>query len=415
VTFTIGEFGHVDEHNLLRTAPTGWLDVTRLGCVGDDSTDNATALRAAFLTAASLGRAIFIPAGVFRTSQPIDFLANTMVWCVGTLKITADNSAGAFLLVKQGDDNINWVGGTIDGGGDLGVVNMNGIAAAYDPLGSTPCYNVRFSGVRVINCREDPELTPELFSGGGKGLTLQFDLNGGVFSDLIIEDCDVPFSIESAASGDRYTENCVISNVVARNCKRGAFLAGSRPVGTSSLDDWGYTESRFSQTVLRNITLDNCGTHTGFGANFGAITANYATCIDGEFNIRNSNNATDKVTLWRGNAAHSTIKINAFVDNLQDAVSLVPFTGASNEGLTSAGYAFDVTARVGDSIAGVLFRADSTLTRRGMADVEFYHDTVPTLAAGLPSEMDVRYRFLDVRTGAEVTGSGGTDTTPTFA
>lgn len=412
VTFTPASVNGVAR--TMQAKERDWVSITDFGAVGDDATDNDDAIRNCFLEAAATGRGILIPPGVYRMAKPLDFLANTTVLSFGTLKITADPTlAGGFLIIKGTDDNIHWVGGTIDGGGLLGITNMNGVAAAFDPTASTTSKNIRFDGLRIVNCRSDlaaDAATP--FSGGGKGFTLQFHINGAIFSNIVVEDCDIPFSVEAAVSDSKYAENMVISNVVARNCTRGPFFAGSKPNATSSLDDWGYEESKLGQCVLRGIVLDNCGEE---GSVYGCITSNYANSIDGEFVIRNSNDSTDKATLWRGNATHSRVKIQAFVDNLNNAIDMTAYTGASNSDLYSVGNEFEVSLHAADSIAGVLWKGDAVLTLRSAVRVAYYHDTVPTLLNGLPASATLKYDFWDMRTGKTIKGSTEISTAPSMA
>jgi hypothetical protein len=405
-------FTPASANGVVRTAQAkmrDWVSITDFGAVGDDSTDNDDFIRNCFLEAATNGRGILIPPGVFRMAKPLDFLANTTVLSFGTLKITSDPTAsGGFLIVKAADNNITWIGGTIDGGGLLGLTNMNGIAVAYDPSTSLISKNIKFMGMTIQNCRMDTTLdTATPFSGGGKGITAQFHVNGVMFSDITVKDCTIPFSIEAAVSSSRYTENVQFTNILCQDCTRGPFISGSKPTTVSSLDDWGYEESKLGHAVLRNIVLDNCGTE---GTTYAAITANYANCIDGEFHIRNSS----ATTLWRGNVAHSSIKIMAEVDTLTNGIDLTAYTGASNSSLSSAGYEFDVKLSVADSITGVMWKGDST-TSRGLVRIGYYHDTNPSLLNGVPAGAAIKYDFWNVRTGTHIWGATELDTSPAMS
>ena len=375
------------------------------GCVGDGATDNAAAMRGCFLKAAANGRTIRIPSGLYLLSKPIDFLAGTTVFCEGTLKLTADpTAAGGFLLIKGGDNDVNWFGGTIDGGG---LINMNGITAAFDPGNNLFSRNIKFQGVTVRNCRTNMEWdAANHFAGGGKGITCQFHADGIMFSDMTIEDCDIGISLEAANVNNQYTYNALFNNILIRRAPRcGIYLGGSIPAGVGSSDTWGSLESKIGQCVFRNVVMEDCSTEADTGLNYGAITSNFANGVDLECTVRSSNPNTNPITLWRGNAGHGRVKIRAYVDYLYDGANFNPYAGATGSTLSHVSNDFHIDLDVKNSpIGGSLFRGSGLVTRNRISAV-YDLTSSPSHFTGIPTNDSNRYAFYNRRFGTYFEGS----------
>lgn len=365
-------------------------------------TDNATAIRNTFLSASATGREIFIPAKIYCMARPLDFLANTTVFASGTLVIMKDpTNAGGFLIVKQADDNIRWIGGTIDCNN---LVNMNGVAAAYDPSGGVFSNNIDFRPTRVRRARINTAMHgASPFAGGGKGVTAQFDLAGFYF-DGLIEDCDIGGTLEAAQSNNQLTYGCRITARV-KDCPYGAwFFGGSLPSGVASTDTWGNSEAQYAQARV-NLIVENCGTIAAIGTTKSPLWSNWATNLELDCFVRGGTDSVAPMTLWKGNLAHCEVKIRAAVDYLQDAVDMAAYTGASNSGLTSTANRVRLDLDLKNTIAGALFKG-AALESRCFLEADYLANPTPAvLLSNVSNTVSVKYRFWNKRLGTAREGS----------
>lgn len=386
-----------DAHTVVTVASAN-QNVT--GAYGVYGTDNADAMRSTFLSSSTTGRAIWISAKNYCTGKPLDFLNRTTVFCAGQLILMNDPTvAGGFLICKAADDNITWFGGIINCGE---LTNMNGIAVGYDPTGNVFSRNITFRPSLVTRARINPAAHAAYpFSGGGKGVTAQFHLEGFTF-DGRIENCDIGGTIESAQTNNQLTSNVRIIATI-KDCPYAAMVfGGSLPSGVASLDSWGSTESQYSQSRV-DVIVENCGTVAAVGTTKAQFWSNWMTNLEMNAFVRNAN-ATG-TTLWKGNVAHSVIKIRAALDYMVDGFDVSAYTGASNSGLSSSGSVLEMDFDLKNTISGTLFRGGGLESRLSMIASYDASPSPSSLVSGISGSNSNRHRFYSKRFGFERLGT----------
>lgn len=390
-----------------RLSPTSEVNVKWFGVKGDGSTPDAVPLS----TVLSNFRSVYIPHGVYACEYPLNISGDLNVRCDGELKLTATHAAGGFILVKADDSNVLWDGGIFDMNAQVG---MNGICIGENVSTTNVASNIRFNNIIVKNSRIDAtqEGSGGLYAGGGKGVTVQFHTSGVQLSNVITDDCDIGLSIEGSDTGTRYVNDITIDNIIIKNAARaGLFLAGARPSSTSSVDNWGYGDTKYGRAVLRGVIIDR--PNTSLHADGGAVVSNYANFIDLEAMI--VSDAASGIDLIKGNMTHCKMAVIAVVDNIADAIDVTPFTGASLATSTSTSLDISVDVRIKTSASGVMLRADTTKTQRGNFSVNYHSSaSFSAASAGLSAYNHLRYYFHDVRQGRWIKSTSLMSTSPSL-
>lgn len=129
-------------YSLIEGAPLNVLD---FGAAGDDSNDDTAAIQAAFTEAASSGRAVYIPAGTYKTTASLTIANDIIVYGDGrersTIKLYTASTA-TFALVCDIPDNFSVIGLDI---GHIGIQCNGGAAKGCGIYLNTTATNSAFS------------------------------------------------------------------------------------------------------------------------------------------------------------------------------------------------------------------------------------------------------------------------------
>lgn len=248
------------------------------------------------------GGALHIPAGLFKTSNEVKLSNNTKYFCDGTIQLTAATSGGA-LLAPYGTSNIVWEGGILDCNNIAGQ-NAVGLAGG----GSFPSVNnALFRGITCKNAKWDATIL------GGKGFTMHQACRAVRFLDMVVEDCDIGFSVEGFDG--RETSGNIIDGVVVRRALRtGAWLYQG---GIIAVDD----PNNYS-CLIDNVVFEDCAPDTGFGV----ISADRANGIKMRAFINNYS-ATSAITPFKGTITNSRLEIDVDAASVVDLMDFRVITG----------------------------------------------------------------------------------------
>jgi hypothetical protein len=316
----------------------GFVVPEDFGAVGDGVTDDGPALLRLFAYAESRGGAsVHIPAGrVYATSTAFLVPSNTYVWGGGTIKCLADGPGGrGFIVGILQVRNVIWDGPTVDGNGTL---NANCVALGSQSA-ANPWTEDIFVNATVKNARIDPALESSsklLYSGGGKGYSIQGKTRN-VTAIIRAENCDVGATIEAGVNG-RQTENLVL-DLSAINCQRTAlYIQGSPPAGFGSLVSAAAGHGTQPGCMVRLSVQDgqtakivdvNTGVELPNHQLAGVVTSQYATGVD----LTMTASVAAEATLIRGKMFASTVRIDAYMDELQDVWDARDIPGTGNTGV----------------------------------------------------------------------------------
>ena len=152
-------------YSLIEGAPLNVLD---FGAVGNDSTDSTAAIQAAFTEGAATGRAVYIPAGVYKITASLLIPDDMIIYGDGkvrsTLKLYTANTA-TFALVCNIPNNFSIIGLDI---GHIGIVCNGGAAKGSGVYWGTTATNSAFS-------------TSAMHDMVVRDCTIGFSLNGVVY------------------------------------------------------------------------------------------------------------------------------------------------------------------------------------------------------------------------------------------
>lgn len=254
---------------------TGSISITDYGC-STSSANNFTAFNTAMAAAIAAGVTLYIPEGVFLSSE-ITLTAGIKIDGVGTLKLAVFTAANSVLIASNNCMIKN--------------ITLDGNSAAAPP-GNFHCLNILntnvfIDSVTLINSKGDALLitgTPTdieidnvtVINNGGNGITV----TGGIGIDINNFQCISPNNAASPGIGISLTstgnpiKNVSITNALIRNAKNnGIDVAGfgSRNVsnlcisgGTRVLDNTG-NGIRITNAEEVLITAITVGTNTGDG------------------------------------------------------------------------------------------------------------------------------------------------------
>lgn len=151
------------------------INITQFGAVGDDATDNTTAIANA-LAALSVGGKLVVPEGIFRASVLLQ--SDMRLELIGTLKGNgaANGGGGAWdgsVRIPAAAHDIDFYGsGWVDGANTYGPIQSFGAS------GATPQKRVNITGIKIKN-------SP---ATGGLSVTNGIWGNDGSFHDSTIKD-----------------------------------------------------------------------------------------------------------------------------------------------------------------------------------------------------------------------------------
>lgn len=408
----------------LASTPTAMM----FGARGDDTTDDAPALQA-FLNYVSMigtaqgGRALgIIPAGKYRClskagpTSCVLVKQNSAIYNFGEIIHAAGNAVGGTVQVGRSQDNISWTGGVINANMQT---NDNCIAISGLDSNGGQAEGIWVRDVILRHARHggsfipDPDDPGDVGRGGGKGFSVQAGPQRVVISGVIIEDCDIGFSVEGIVSNGGNTNDVNISDVTVKGSKyMGVLLAG-------------YTQEPGSQTItsvnLSNIFLDGCC--VGQSTNFGVIHGAVGVGIVGR-NIR-IRNETGLVTPIRGTFRQSDLEVFADCYDVKDAVDLHNGGGYANLATQSQNIRLKLTLKVRNGASGYILNLDpSFLLRRSQLDLRWMvYDGADLLDNPWPGTgifavqpQRTSYRLEDMTVSAAGLGvaQSDTDETPTF-
>jgi hypothetical protein len=404
----------------------------------DGGGDSSAAIQAMFYdyALANDGACILIPHGKTYLTDAFDVQSNTHVFGGGTLKCRSNNgntnpiTPGAFAKFQFGIHNVVWNGVTLD---INGKTNVNGFDVGNADFDADSDYIEDLyivgtvKGARVDTALEDSN--NRLFAGGGKGMALGFRVRN-CYVNLRTYDCDIAVSIESTNDNDRPVENVVVDLQAFDSHRTALFVSGGLDGVASSLDSGSYLHSLYPGVKVRlhaqggqdASVLHPVGgaTQTNYNT-VGVVTLNYASGIDLEVNAA----IQSRCTLVRGMANASNIRINALMDNLQDAWDTRPLD-TLDPGLTyMPDNVFEANIHAATH-SGVVIRPHRTSGNRTVVKSKFDVSMWCVNGVGSITQSDgttdefgvsVAYRFRDLRSNPvkEVVGDSSYKVLPTWS
>lgn len=371
-------------------------------------------------------RNIFIPANVYATSRRFHAGDNQEIDCRGSIKYIGDNSQGYVFGIERVKD-VTWSGGSIDANfkGNANNIGVGGTSSSVPATPNPDTENVRVSGVTVLNSRIATEFEASnnsLFSGGGKGVTIQFNTKNVIVRDIISIDCDIGISVEGTTANGRETPNLLVSDIVIVDAHRTPlFIAGENPIGYTSNGPGGPASVDLPGVVIDGVRVyGGCDQQVNVPGD--AIRNNWEVCGVVTSNYSNGVKITNFVarmsarcTLIRGGLANSRLELDLFADGVETV-----FDGREIPTLTRA--TFDTNNHVSvwmqnkdpANSFGYIARGQASRFRNGVFEVKYRGFTglglVQDVNAFGPS---VAFDILDMETPARRV-IGNTDYTETI-
>lgn len=404
------------------------------GAVGDGVTDDGEAFEALFEDYAinNGGAYVHIPTGkIYATSEPLIIPSNTSVFGGGTVKCISDTPGGrgAIVLMVNGVQNIRWDGPTIDGNG---TVNANCIAIGtgigFDPdtspFNSDIYINATVKGARISAALEEDN--DYLYSGGGKGFTIQ-GRSRNIYANIRSEDCDIAITVEAGSSEGREDGNIVIDAQSYNSHRTALLIYGTTPPGYGTLISGSYKHGLYPGCKIRLHALggqdaDVIDITDGIQKpNYelaGVVTCQAATGVDLEVYAA----VEERCTLLRGKMFASRVKINAFMDNLQEVWDARTINGAGTIGTYMLDNELDVSVHTATHHGSLVrLAADTNHTRRSNIDISTFCENGigPILSSEGTEEFgtSISYRFRDLKASPvkEIVGMSSVNPKPTWA
>jgi hypothetical protein len=346
------------------------------GALGDDTNNDAPPLQAFLDYVSDIGttrggRAIgLIPAGKYRcktAAGPVSCILvkqHSSIINAGEIIHAAGPAVGGTVQVGRSQDNIAFSGGIINAnyqGNDnciaISGLDSNGGQAEGIWVSNVTVRHARHGGPNI----PDVNAPGDIGRGGGKGFSVQAGPQRVFVSQILVEDCDIGFSVEGIVSNGGQTNDINISDVTVRQSRyMGALLAG-------------YTSEPDSQTItsvnLNNIFFDECS--VGQAVNFGVIHGATGVGIVGR-NIRVRNIDGAAVTPIRGTFRQCDFEVQADCYAVVDMIDLRNGGGYANSPTQSQNNRFVMTLKVRNSATGyVLNMARDQVLRRSRLDLSW--------------------------------------------
>lgn len=397
----------------------------QFGAIGDGTTDDGAALVAMFETYATAngGACIHIPAGkIYATSTAFEVQSNTHVFGGGTIKCTANTPGGrgAIVLMVDGVHDIIWDGPTIDGNGTTNA-NCIGIGALddSDPFQSDIYINCTVKGARIDTALEDSNNI--LYSGGGKGFSVQ-GRTKNLYAKIRAEDCDIAATMEANYTSDRELYNNVLDVYSLNSHRTALLLLGTTPRGYGSSISASYQHSLYpgctiklhaqggQDSAITNITTEVEGPNYDLA---GVITSIGGTGVYVDAYIA----ASERCTLIRGKMFASCVRINAYLDHLQDVWNPASIAGSPSTFTNQYDNVVEANVHAATHSGVVVRTPDSGAVRRSKLDVSMWCENGVSDITSSGFGTSVTYRFVDMASNPvkEVTGISSSSASPTWA
>lgn len=144
----------------LQIALNDAVNVKDFGAVGDDVADDTVAIQAAIDYGAPLGKAIFFPSGVYRTTQTVGFTkADAQQFGLRIVgenniytQIKADHSSGAVLAINRSNGSVSDIAITASTSRNTGAAGSNyGILIEAPDAASQAVASISIARVRVLS------------------------------------------------------------------------------------------------------------------------------------------------------------------------------------------------------------------------------------------------------------------------
>ena len=238
------------------------LNVRDFGAKGDGILDDTLAIQ----TAINSGNEIFIPFGTYLISSNLTLKSNSIITGYGTLKANAD-SLNVFTSGTAGIQNVQIIGITIDGGGQVGGVVATGKKAATG-IYLTNATNIIIDKVHIKNCGIMNSTNP--FSDNGfSGVGILAECRSGKIKIIKIINCVIEnIAGGGIAAGDGiiiggYSDDTTINpeDVLISNCsvnivgRNAISLAGDS--GASLANNIRVINNYLSNTQLSGIDVED--------------------------------------------------------------------------------------------------------------------------------------------------------------
>ena len=239
------------------------LNVQDFGAKGDGIVGDTIAIQAAI----NSGNEIFIPYGTYLISSNLTLKSDIIITGYGTLKANADG-LNMFTSGTAGIQNIQIIGITIDGGGQVGGVvdsGFKGVIGIY----LTNCSNIIIDKVYIKNCGVINPTDPYTDAGFG-GFGIYIECRYGQTTNIKIINCTIEYIAGGGMNaGDGivvsgYNSNLAIvpEDVLVSNCsinivgRNGISLAGGE--STSSLaKNIRVANNYISNTQLSGLDIED--------------------------------------------------------------------------------------------------------------------------------------------------------------
>lgn len=260
------------------------LNVLDFGADATGTTVCTEEIQAALTKANSNGGGtVYFPAGTYLIDDTLIVYSNTVVHCVGIVKVD-DMPIGGYETVfitnpTTPADNVTFINPQIDGNN---VVPTSGIMVRY---GAT---NVRVIGGHIKNCANSSSVP------GGRGFNLEGDdVRNVTITGTTISSCWNGVSMAGGAA--QSNSNINLNNLVIDECQIAISLFGNTSGYPHAADDM--------QACFSNISIRNCGHLTTFTTQAGIICSDRGSNISFD-NIYIKNDAAYGAvgSFWRGDA-----------------------------------------------------------------------------------------------------------------
>jgi len=327
----------------------GRVNVRQFGAKGDGVTDDVAILNAAFTAIKDEnndadGRTLIVPAGRYLVGSQVEwfFAVNFTVEFQGDAEIVLDPSPSAAVdqvLRIHSVTNATFINVSIDCSGYEGA-NGIGIGRA---TGSNKSRNVRVFNSRVRNCYRAPavSLSPPANAGGGRAVTIQFDVFDVTIDGLIATDCTT--AIDTHGNSDYPIIGAVFRDIYAIRCEEvGSFY--------DLLDqDTNKDKQGYNQILVDGVMAVDCGLSTAalesgttyptgtMGGLFVFVRARSVTVNN--VKAHNSSSYGQIGAIARGTGKHIRMRnVDANVDTvalfwLYKAENMLPLNSVSDDGI----------------------------------------------------------------------------------
>jgi len=246
--------------------PGGVANIKQFGSVGDGAADDVLNIQAA-LDFISGGGSLLINAGIYAVSDTVTIGSDSIVNCVGTLKLTATTSTGGMVINKANVKNVYVYGINLDANN---IAGENGVG-----LGTFGGTSIHFIGGSVKNC------THSKTTKGGRALAVQLGTTNAykdiLFTGFSIDSCYQAMDIHGTEAGPAF--NVVFSDMQVRECEL-LFVGFSQGTTNPSPGDE-------TSCVVSNIIANNVGKNITYDGR--ASTTNGAITFDRGSNIQMNN------------------------------------------------------------------------------------------------------------------------------